>query len=492
MNPVYVLYKKLERFSFIATISFFLNDVVLAKCSRNRSYTLKKIKKVRKRADNKKEKSKTLQDLKIAYICDEITYQNFSYLTTSFFLTPKNWYEVMEKEKPDFLFCESAWSGIKDYRDCWRGRIYRNHHVKYEHRKVLLNILEYCHQERIKTVFWNKEDPSYFGNQSYDFVDTALRFDYIFTTCQECVDQYKAYGHARVAVLPFGFSPRLYNPIGTTSKENKAIFAGSWYPAFQERCMEMEEMFRMVQSYGIQLCIYDRNAQNKSTTNVFPEQYQPYICGSVPYTGMGEVVKNCQYAININSVKNSESMFARRVYEMMASNMCVISNESVGMKKQFQERVWFLGEKAPGDRMNNMNRKNVQDVFAYHTNRKRLEELIEFIGISIAHKKISVVIVSDDRRQSISCEDIRIDYCPDISEIDIRKDYFIVEKNHEFQVEEIRMMIPHYEYLSRDISIGFFTPCYEISTRKEMWDLLIPMENIEQVKRELPILVYGI
>jgi len=37
-------------------------------------------------------------------------------------------------------------------------------------------------------------------------------------------------------------------------------------------------------------------------------------------------------------------MFARRVMELMAMNTVVISNDSVGMRKLFQDSIWFAGE----------------------------------------------------------------------------------------------------------------------------------------------------
>ena len=97
-----------------------------------------------------------------------------------------------------------------------KGVIYKSNNVKYNNRKVLFNILEYCRVHGIKTVFWNKEDPKFCGNEQYNFVDTALHFDYIFTTAEECVVYYQLLGHKNVYVLPFGVSVKLYNPINST------------------------------------------------------------------------------------------------------------------------------------------------------------------------------------------------------------------------------------------------------------------------------------
>jgi glycosyltransferase involved in cell wall biosynthesis len=68
----------------------------------------------------------------------------------------------------------------------------------------------------------------------------------------------------------------------------------------------------------------------------FPEEYQSHIVGGaltpdlmdVPYKGYTE-------NLNLNSVKQSQSMFARRVFELMASNTLVISNFSRGLRLMF-------------------------------------------------------------------------------------------------------------------------------------------------------------
>lgn len=83
------------------------------------------------------------------------------------------------------------------------------------------------------------------------------------------------------------------------------------------------------------------------------------------------------YVININTVKDSRTMFARRVFEAMACGRIVISNESLGMRELFPGRVWFADEKFPADRQEEIIKENLQQVRNAFTFRKQLFEAMK-------------------------------------------------------------------------------------------------------------------
>lgn len=495
MGFLYNLYRKYRNIPLIGTCAYFVSDRVQGLWDVNRRYVCKKIEPVkREELDVQK---KQMDDIKIAYICDEMTYSSFSELTQSVFLTPWNWYEMMEREKPDIFFCESAWTGIKQYEGCWRGRIYKSSNVKYNNRKVLLNILNYCKVHQIRTVFWNKEDPTFFGNKQYDFIDTALHFDYIFTTAEECVARYEELGHKNVHALPFGVSAKLYNPTNSADKENVAIFAGSWYPEYKERCADMERMFEQVLSSDIRLEIYDRNFNNTKTVNHFPEKYAPYISGYVPFEEMGKKVKHARYAVNVNSVTDSKTMFARRVFEMMASNVAIISNESLGMRELFGKRVWFVGEDFEKENIEEICRENVQDVFEHHTNQMRMRTLLKVIGILQERQPVRVSVVRQTAEQEVQIEqltheNIQIRYFADIKDVPEDCEFFLIERNETFDDAKITQMLVHYQYLDKNAAISFAGERYKIVDTSEYTDALIPYENYAAVKEGRSILKYVI
>lgn len=372
---LYHTYKKFQDLPIVSTLSFLVYIKIRPFLARRlKGLLFQSSSRPQKRIAEKAEK---INGLKIAFICDEMTYRDFKEECQAIYLTPDNWKKVMKEEKPDFLFCESAWSGIFEYPDCWRCRIYRNHYVLFEHRKELLRILSYCRNQDIPTVFWNKEDPVFFGNKRYDFVDTALKFDYVFTTAKECIPYYQERGHRKVFVLMFGFSPSIFYYLPGVRKKNTAVFAGSWYADQPERCRDMEEIFDEIISKGISLEIYDRHYGSANPIHQFPEKYSRFLRPKVKYEELVKIYNQADYGIDINTVKNSETMFARRVFELMACGMIVISNESLGLKRLFNNRIWFIGEAFDQNRKEAIRRENMAEVNQKHTCKKRLEEIVE-------------------------------------------------------------------------------------------------------------------
>jgi spore maturation protein CgeB len=358
-NRIYRLYKKYQDNPVIATLSSYLYVRIFNRlnslnyASETSSYEI----------------NPSLP--KIAFVCDEMTWQDFKGECNS----------VFDDFRPDLFFCESAWSGINKYRNCWRGRIYKSRNIRYENRHELMMILDYCRKNNIPAVFWNKEDPAFWGNTSYDFVDTALHFDHIFTTSQECLNKYIELGHKSVHVLMFGFSPSIFFFDSSIEKEKKAVFAGSWYTDQPKRCADMEEIFNMVLQYGIPLEIYDRQSESSNPVHRFPEKYRKFIHPNVPYTELGKIYQKAEYAININTVTDSETMFARRVFEIMACGCIVISNGSIGLKKLFADRIWFANEPFDINQKTEIRGKNMEEVFNYHTCEQRLKQVINTCSI---------------------------------------------------------------------------------------------------------------
>ena len=116
---------------------------------------------------DKKDKIKKISEIKVALISDQFTYDSYKYEFIPIVLTPNNWLKQFKQECPDIFFCESAWEGcnFKQKEAPWRGKIYENCSTDSENRGILLEILKYCEEKDIPTVFWNKEDPPHYKNQ---------------------------------------------------------------------------------------------------------------------------------------------------------------------------------------------------------------------------------------------------------------------------------------------------------------------------------------
>lgn len=398
--------------------------------------------------DLKSSREKELSEVHIAIIADEMTYANFSKECHVYSLTPNNWKEIFRDHTIDIFLCESAWEGRKANHPCWRGRIYRNHRVIFETRKTLFEILDYCKSSGIPSVFWNKEDPTYWGNNKNDFVDTALHFQYVFTTAAECIPQYQQRGASNVGVMMFGFSPYLYNPYFNGHKKSGATFAGSWFSEHKRRCEEERTLFDKVLNAGLPLVIYDRQSSNQRADRKYPKQYQKYVHAALPPEKLGDKLKEYQYAININTVTNSETMFARRVYELMASGIYVLSNYSKAMELQLNGRYGNLNDPIPQDTQK-ICRNNVDYVFSHHTNQARLSQMLNTIGLSILEKDITIAVcgVSDGVKKR-SIQNIHLKYCENLKDIDESLHYFI-KRTSTITDSSLKKMVVHASYINK-------------------------------------------
>jgi len=319
----------------------------------------------------------------IAAICDPMTWRDLCQNHAAISLTPQRWRDAFTKEdeyRIKFLFCEAAWSGTTGA--CWKGQVYKDERVFYENRYNLLEIIKKCKAEKIQTVFWAKEDPAYFQDATYNFTDTALKFDFIFTTAKECIPKYKVLGHRNVNLLPFGFSPEIYYPPKDSEipRERASVFAGSWYEDHPKRCTDLTAIFDMVLAAGIPLRIYDRHRVFGRSRKPFPVKYQPYVQDGVSCEALGDIYRSIEYVINVNTVSTSQTMFARRVYESMACGCIVISNDSIGMRQQFGDNVWFAGKNFDHTRIGNIRTENINTVFSKHTWGQRMKRLFAMIG----------------------------------------------------------------------------------------------------------------
>ncbi len=323
----------------------------------------------------------------VAIIADEFTFNSYKNEFTPVIIEPNNWRELLEEHKPEVFFCESAWSGVDSIKRPWKGQVYASTAFAKENRTQLLEIIKYCRKEGIATVFWNKEDPTHYGDKKHDFTKTANEFDYIFTSAEECVEEYKReYNRNHVYPLAFASNPRIFNPIETSTQRNKNIvFAGSWYENHIERCQEMEAMFTSLIKLGFSLEIYDRHFQSSDPLHIWPEHLRKFLHPSISHEQTAALYKSSDYGLNINTVKTSKTMFARRVFELITSNTICITNYSPGVELMFGDSVIYDKNISS---LKDISEKDIQKMksqalnlaLSKHTYKHRWNELCQIIG----------------------------------------------------------------------------------------------------------------
>lgn len=263
----------------------------------------------------------SLSSLRVATVMDPFSVACFAPECTLLELSSDGYLQEIRDFMPDLLLVESAWRG-KDAG--WNKRVDRLH-------PDIRKLFAYCREGGIPIAFWNKEDPIHLE----DFIDVARLCDYVFTTDVDCVMQYRqVLGHDRVEHLHFAAQPAVHNPVEAYDRQNKLCFAGSYYRKYEERSRVMDRFFNLFISRD-GMDIYDRNYGADLPFNQFPKRYQPYILGRLDPKDIDKAYKGYRYGLNMNTIKQSQSMFARRIFELMASNTVVVGNYARGAKNYF-------------------------------------------------------------------------------------------------------------------------------------------------------------
>ncbi|MCA1064607.1 DUF3880 domain-containing protein (plasmid) [Rossellomorea sp. AcN35-11] len=417
---------------------------------------------------SQKRKVKRIKDMNVIFIADEFTTRSFEPEFNAIKVTPGSWEEELKGKDVDLFFCESAWLGNNG---SWTNKVGtggpRNH-------ETLLQIILWCRDKGIPTVFWNKEDPFHY----YAFGETAKHFDYIFTTDANSIDEYKKNNCKNVFTLPFAAQPKYHNPIEKYERENKVVFAGAYYgDKFPERTRAMDNMIEVSGNHGID--IFDRNYNNPGSPNQFPEKFKKHIVGTLKGDQIERAYKGYKISLNVNSIIDSPTMFSRRVFEILASNTPVVSSESLGVRNVFgdlvlatsnfeelKERIDLFFNDEHYFKKNRL--QGLRTVLEDHTYKVRIEEMLNhmnfpFIKEDLAVTAIGIVrnhkdyenIMTQFNRQTIKNKKLVI-------LLDLFEGYLDIfnKENNENVKTYLLDYVHHYDTINQLVETEYFAPLH--------------------------------
>ncbi len=341
-------------------------------------------------------------DIKVACIMDPFSYECFKYECDLVQLRVESWNNTLVDVKPDFLLVESAWKGVDGK---WYEELVQ---TQKDPKSIIRQMITFCKENKIATVFWNKEDPP---NYTY-FIHTAKLFDYIFTTDEGCVKRYKNdVKHDRIYTLPFAAQPAIHNPIHSSYRnKDNAAFTGSWRgDRYPDRQADMHIVLQPTMEFG--LTIFDRNYNSNKSDYTFPKEYQPFVAGSLNYSEMVMAYKLFKVFLNVNSVFDSSTMFSRRVFEILASGSNIVSTYSKGIELMFKGIVPITqsGEETreyvcrlvhDQEYSERLSLLGVREVYSKHLYRHRFDFIREKIGMKHQvdqQEGVSVIVYANTR-----------------------------------------------------------------------------------------------
>ncbi|WP_414043558.1 glycosyltransferase [Macrococcus sp. EM39E] len=318
---------------------------------------------------------------RVGIICDEFLYNSYKDVVDLVYI-PYD-YEKLDLNF-DFVIIATAWRGIDD---SWTGIS----SLKGAERRHVIELISNLKAKGIPVVFYSKEDPV-----NYDvYKDLATHCDYIYTSAIEVEEAYKTYTqNNNVSTLSFGVNPHYHNPVGTRTalsrkKKDEVIFAGSWMVKYPERNKESARIFDAVNNNNTELTIIDRNLELQRARYYFPLRFIPNVTSPLSHENLQKIHKIFRWAINVNSVKYSDTMFANRIYELQAFGNLLLSNYSVGVNNKFPN-VFILNHKTDfktifnnltEHELKSIQAKGIRNVMRSETTYHRMKQIMHDIGI---------------------------------------------------------------------------------------------------------------
>ncbi|QAY64850.1 glycosyltransferase [Xylanimonas allomyrinae] len=269
---------------------------------------------------------KPARDVRVGVILDDFSRLAFAPEWRQVPLHPTSWRTDLEAGL-DLVFVESAWNGNEG---AWQFHLTG----PTAPRPAVVDMLAAARAAGIPTVFWNKEDPAHFE----DFLETARLFDRVYTTDAARVPAYaEALGHDRVGVLTFAVQPAIHNPIRTHGQgpRRDIAFAGTYFAQkFPERREQMEMLLGAAVDASARmetgLEIFSR-FQGEDPNYEFPPPFAERVVGSLDYPRMLTAYREYKVFLNVNSVVDSPSMCARRIFEITACGTPVVTTPSAAV-----------------------------------------------------------------------------------------------------------------------------------------------------------------
>ncbi|MEU1735728.1 glycosyltransferase [Streptosporangium sp. NPDC020145] len=337
-------------------------------------------------------------DMKVAVILDDFSRMAFKYEWDQIEFGLRDWPEIFAERRPEILFAESAWHGNQGR---WRYQMTGSNAPKPE----LRALIDWCRAEGVPTVFWNKEDPPNFEF----FIDTAKLFDYVFTCDGDMVPRYReVLGHDRVDVLQFAAQPRVHNPIQERQgRLHDVVFAGMYFrDKHPERREQMETVLAPVRELGLHIFARNGTVDEKYA---WPAEYVPHIVGELPYDQMLAAYKMYKVFLNVNSVLDSPTMCARRVFELSACATSVVSGWSRAIEETFGSLIPIARE--PVESYNQVlhlinspelrarqGHMAMREVFDKHLFTHRVDQILRVLGKPVETRSRSVSVVLPTNR----------------------------------------------------------------------------------------------
>ncbi|RYZ11863.1 MAG: glycosyltransferase family 1 protein [Comamonadaceae bacterium] len=271
--------------------------------------------------------------LKIALLSDDLTRTGLSAECEVRNVTPLNAGLLLKLWRPSVLLVESAWNGVAD---SWKYKVAAYPDYPKRTNQRLAGLVRQARDMGIPTVFWNKEDGVHFER----FIDSAKLFDHVFTVDVNCLPRYRAAmgADASVHTMMFPVQAATHNFTGFNFRHRRASFVGSYSQHIHEARRVWQDMaFGAVTRTGLGLTVFDRNSGRKAGQYRYPDLPGLETKPAVPYAQTAQLYKDYLVSLNVNTVVDSETMYSRRLVEILACGGIAVTSPALSVDRLFRD-----------------------------------------------------------------------------------------------------------------------------------------------------------
>ena len=302
-------------------------------------------------------------------------------------LTPDNHARVLREARPDLLFVESAWSGLGD---AWKYRVaaYPDHPER--NNDALARVVTEARTLGVPSVFWNKEDGVHFER----FIASARLFDLVLTVDASCIPRYRAAldPQVTVGVLPFAVQPAIHHFDGIDPRRHGACFVGSYSQHIHDARRARQNALMEAAAATLGLTVYDRNSDRRGAHYRYPALPGLRTRRKVPHDRTASIYKSHLVSLNVNTIEDSETMFSRRLIEILACGGLAVTTparsvdtwfrdycHTVGSREEAQALFERLAREGYSAREREMMSEGAAYVLREHTYVRRLETVLDAV-----------------------------------------------------------------------------------------------------------------
>lgn len=200
----------------------------------------------------------------------------------------------------------------------------------------------------------------------------------------------------------------MHNPIQEKrGRVNDVVFAGMYFrDKHPERREQMETVIAPIRELGLH--IFARNG-TVDPKYAWPKEYVPHIVGELPYDQMLAAYKMYKVFLNVNSVLDSPTMCARRVFELSACSTSMVSGWSRAIEETFGSLIPIARDELESynqvlhlinspELRARQGHLAMREVFDKHLFSHRVDQILGILGKPVQQRTRSISVVLPTNR----------------------------------------------------------------------------------------------